>query len=238
MINTNLKTVNTQKVLGLSMLIIVFVILISCSKNTRTDWEKFELKGNVKSFTEYHYDTKLEGGEWVQDELSNFGSHTNFFDRDGNYTNREVFNVDNKLTEKISVKKEHGKLVEEIIYNAADEVLGKMVIHTDTNDELVYSTFDKDDALTMKGRMQYKNNRLERQDIQFFENLGETRKIVTFFEYNEKGNVSKHIQLSERGDTTHILKYKYVKFDKYDNWTERFEYPRTVITRTYEYYEN
>ncbi|MEM6686127.1 MAG: hypothetical protein AAF617_10115 [Bacteroidota bacterium] len=236
------------KVTYLNFILAVLVLLslcASCSQNTKTDWEKFEVAGKVKSYTEYHYEVKLEEGKWVQGELSSLGSHINYFDAQGNYTHRDIFDIDNNFIEKILVKKEGRKLVEEVIYDANEQVIGKISIEEDTNDKMVYSTFDKDGYITSKGTLHYKNNKLHRQDIKIFSDDGDTRRIVSVFKHNDAGNLSHQIGLGQQGDTTNILKYEYETFDARNNWTKRLDYPfkgidspDKIVIRTYEYYED
>ncbi|WP_298512924.1 hypothetical protein [uncultured Kordia sp.] len=238
--------ISKSKKLGIVPIVfIICILLASCSNTTSTDLVKFGIRGNVKSFTEQNYEPIIEAGKWAKGELVAYGNHTTFFDVDGNYTERQGFDTEGKPSEKIIVKRAHGKLVEEIIYDANKAILGKIVIHTDTGKKLVYSTHDKDGTETLKGTMWYENGQLQKQDFEFFDRKETEDKVVTVFKYDKKGNMSHQIQLDTKGDTTSVQKFEYVEFDNHENWTKRMEYPfkdsdapDRIVIRTYEYYEN
>jgi hypothetical protein len=72
----------------------------------------------------------------------------------------------------------------------------------------------------------------------------DVEKVMTDFIYDKNGNLIRQKNTNDKNEIESDIKYEYLEFDKYNNWTKRLEYntqndsstPDKITIRTYEYY--
>lgn len=230
-----------MKIYLLSLFLISSGLFISCSKNN--DLNSFGLKGNVNTYLEKYYEPVMKFGEWGKGKIKNFGHNKYSFDKTGNYQWIEFLDDSNQLSYKLIPTREDGKIVEESYYDNDGSLLLKSKFTHISNSEFKFITYNKEGNKTSQGRALYMNNKIKYQDFQSFENNKIVDEYKTTFEYDKYGNLLSRKRSNKKGEITYFIKFKYLSFDKNNNWTKRLEYdsekseePNTIVIREYDYY--
>ena len=222
-------------------LLIAVGIFTSCSSNN--DWDRYGIKGEVKTFLEKNYDAEMGLEGWEKGNIKHYGYNKVLFDKNGNYKWLEYRDDGNGLSGKLIPKREKEKVIEESYYNEGGELISKTTIIHNFNDELDFTVFDSDGEKTSQGKSFFKNNRISKQEYQTFEDNKIKNEYSIVFEYDKEGNLISQKQIDKKGETTYFFRYKYISFDDNNNWTKRLDYnsqegeaPNKITIREYEYY--
>ena len=229
--------------------IAVFPILLSLlacgnSNTILNDLEREGLQGNILYYKEFMYqDVVQEFEEWTGQDL--ISTRTNSYDKKGTlYLSMIESNVLGRKVADMHYKE--GRLFSEVVYVAtsrADRPFKHQFLYEYTARENEKNVLD----------FEIKDNRKEntRSGTNWYDNAGRIikakmqrkDKIVQFeYQYDEKGLVMESME-QRQGQRSEIKKksYKYLEFDKNDNWTLRLEYqndeemPVQLIRRVYKY---
>ncbi|WP_298512931.1 hypothetical protein [uncultured Kordia sp.] len=232
----------TKKYTIIPILISAFIMLSSCT-NKKTDWDLYELKGKVKTYNENHYNPVEKSGEWQKGKPLGYGSSSVSFTKEGDHERIDIFDKNNDLSAHQISKKENGKMVEELKYDAKgnSEGITKYTYLSET--ELEFVSYDPDGNEVGTGKLFYKDGKIIK------------RNFKTLYKGRVEFEVEMKFLRDENGMTTAIekkypdggvvtTKFEYVEFDEHDNWTKRFSYtpedserPEKIAIRTYEYYK-
>ncbi|MFK7750623.1 MAG: hypothetical protein AB8B65_19690 [Kordia sp.] len=220
---------------------ILFMLTISCSKMMSLDM--YGLHGNVKTFVEQQYEVVLVDGEWKQGKMKLGYHYKAFFDTNGNPEMRQAMDNKDSIMQKVIVKTEGNQLVEEVKYDAAGNLTGTTFFDRRVGDQQKFTDIGIDGEKKLMGKFWYKNGRVIKHSMQFFEEGKKRREQITLYEYDMKGNFKRRIDEGVIGGKSIIETYRYLEFDDQDNWTKRLNYtgagrkkPNKISIRTYEYY--
>ncbi len=183
------------------ILLTLFIGFTSCEKENieknqnlkKTDWAKYNLKGKVKSFTNFSYEAierfgKIEKGEKIDYDLGNFQIKYN--DK-GNIIEENRYNLDGSLDEKSTYQYKYdtkGNKIEKNEYNSDGSLSYKKVYKYDSKGNLI------------EGNDYYSNGKLDKN-----------------YKYDTKGNIIEENNYIYDGSL--VKKYTY----KYDNKGNRIE---------------
>jgi hypothetical protein len=231
----------TKSYLRISLLLITFGLLISCSNSN--DWNRRGLNGKIKTYLERTYEAEKKFGEWGNGDIEYYGHNRVSFDSDGNYQYVEYFNENNELSGKLIPNRENGDLIEEAYYDKDGELNSKRKIIHNSKDELESIFYNEDGEITAQGKTYYANDRVIKLQYQTFEDNEVKEEYTVVFEYDKDGNMASQKQMDKKGEITHFLKFKYLAFDENKNWTKRLDYdseegeePKNIVIREYKYY--
>jgi YD repeat-containing protein len=225
-----------------SIAVAVCVLLSSCAK--RTDWNMFGLRGEVKSYKETHYQPEKKGDTWQKGAKMEYGHSKVTFEKTGKYTSMEFIFNDNTLLEKM-VPERKGESIVEYRYDSEGKVIGRSEIENISEEEFAFISYDEKGKKISEGSTFFKNHAVVKQELEIFNPSGEVRdKVIVTFKYDDDGNLVSHKQTNGNGDVPYHYRYKYLEFDKYNNWIKRLDYshegkgniPERMAVRSYEYY--
>ncbi|MEM6686130.1 MAG: hypothetical protein AAF617_10130, partial [Bacteroidota bacterium] len=78
-----------------TVLTLLVLMLSGCANTSKTDWDLYELNGNVKSYTENYYEPVKELGEWKAGKPEDYRNYRVQFSTDGVYEQMEFLGKDN-----------------------------------------------------------------------------------------------------------------------------------------------
>lgn len=231
----------TKNYLQIFFLFGIIGLMTSCSKNS--DWNRFGLRGNVKTYLEKHYEPEMKFGEWENGDIEYSGHNKVSFDEEGNYQWIEYLDDDLELSGKLIPKRENGEVIEGSYYDEEGKLYNKSKITYNSSNELEFVVYDKNGEKTSQGKSLFKNNRIYSQEYQTFEDGKIENEYKTTFEYDKNENLISQKQTNKKGEISFFTKFKYLSFDNNNNWTKRLDYdpeneeePKTIVIREYEYY--
>ncbi len=231
----------TKNYFKIPLLLMTIAILTSCSNNS--DWNRFGLNGKVKTYLERKYEAEKKFGEWENGDREDYGNNRIFFDIEGNYQCAEYLDKDNGLLGKFIPQRENGEIIEEIYYNKDGKLINKIKNIHNSKDEFEFIVFNKDGEKTTQGKYYFVNNRCVKKEVQTFEEDKVKEEYSVVAEYDKKGHQISEKHTDKKGEITYFMKFKYIDFDKNNNWTKRFGYgseegeePENIFIREYEYY--
>ncbi len=223
----------------------------SCKNNKKTDWEKDNLKGKVKSYTNIAYEAiekngKVQKGKRREDELDNFLVK---YGNKGNIVERNYYYYDGSLSWKYTYKYDSKvNRIEENWCNFAGKLYYKYTFKYDSRgNEIEKNEYDSDGSLSSKFTYKYdsKGNEIEKNT---YNSDGKLIRKYTY-KYGSKGNKiecniytsdgsligeetykydSKGNEIECKGydlyqKYTYKNKYEY-EYDKHGNWTKQIFY--------------
>ncbi|KAB8154045.1 hypothetical protein EZY14_006305 [Kordia sp. TARA_039_SRF] len=229
----------------LLVICLAFVVLNACT--TKNDLIYFGLNGNVKSFKEKAFHAEKKEGNWQQgDAIGNVFDYEVFFDENGFYT--RINNYDNfQLSQKTLPKRKNGDVYEVYYYDSDDKLLVTTKVTFSSSEEVKFENISAEGKRLSKGIIYLENGRNKRQEMVLYEGRfdgDDVEKVMTDFIYDKDGNLIRQKNTNDKNEIESDIKYEYLEFDEYNNWTKRLEYsmqndsstPDKITIRTYEYY--
>jgi hypothetical protein len=230
-----------KNILNVFIFLVISGFITSCSKIC--DWNRFGLKGKVKVYFEKHYKPQMKFGQWENGDVEYFGHNKVSFDSDGNYQWIDYLDSDFKLLGKVIPSREKGEILDESYYDYEGKLFSKTNFTTNSNNELELSGYDKDGNKIFQGKSIFKNGRIHITENQTFKDGKIVNELKITFEYDNDGNLISQKHTNKSGKIMYYTKYKYLSFDKYNNWIKRLDYdsengkePKAIEIREYEYY--
>lgn len=241
--------------------VIIFIFLsISLGINAQLD-EK--IYGKVKSIriTDYrakNIDSKdIKIKEKLAYHIINYNNNGQKVEENSNYYNKRsntktiyIYNNQNNLSEQITYEgnilskkinyqyNDKNQIIVETIVITDEVEIQKVIYKYDNNGNKIEGLYYIDEKLDDKFLYTYHNNYKTIKEYSSYKN-GEY-KHESIYEYNEKGNLTKDIYIDYNINMDIKVEYKYIKYDKKDNWTERILFLNgfidTFSKREIEYY--
>ncbi|PTX60890.1 hypothetical protein C8N46_10546 [Kordia periserrulae] len=222
---------------------ILMILLNSCTR-VLTEWEKYGLKGNVKSMKEEDFEVIEESENWDIGPKMEYGYVINF-DKEGYYENLVYHDSKGNFIEKYIPKRKGRKIYEELRYDENNEITRKILVTYSSNKKRKYKILKADGELLSKNISYVENKLVSRREIYVYDESFENDqlKFISEFTYDDNQNLIKYLQFTGKEETASYT-YKYLEFDDQGNWTKRLEYntqndsstPDKITIRTYEYY--
>lgn len=231
----------------------------SCSTKRKTDWEKNNLKGEVKSFKEITYEAIEMLGEikkgiprgYIYDANkfsifnkngsiieSNIGSMkwTFKYDDKGNEVESNIYDYDGKLSNKLIYKyDESGDKIELNSYNSDGRLYARTINKYDAKGNKIESNlYDSVGKQTSKDVFQYNDRRelIENKSYYFADNI--LSKDV--FKYNDKGNLIEENNYMSDGTLFRSITLKYDENGNVIEFNSCIKDSNDNIHNTYKYY--
>ena len=230
-----------KKNISISIFVTLGVTVISCSN--QTDWNRFGLKGKVKSYYEIYYEAEKKFGEWENGEIEYYGHNRVNFNEKGNYLEIKYLDEDGELTGKLIPKYENGKVIEESYYDGDGNLINKTKINHISSSKIEFETYDEEEEKLNQGKSFIENNRIVKYIFTTYEESEIKNDITIFFEYNKIGQLISQKQTDKKGEIILYKKFQYLKTDDKGNWLKRLNYnsqddekPENIVLREYEYY--
>jgi hypothetical protein len=218
-----------KKLKNLATTLIATLTLISCTnKIEENDWTKDNLKGKVKSYTEFSYKAveRFSDIEKVNRERENSWEYDiqKKYDQKGNMIEKNELDSDGSLLKKEIFKyNDELKMIESNVFYSDGSLKEKIAYKYDEKSNKVQmSSYDSDGSLIMKHTYMYdKKGNMSEDNIYYEGRL--LRKHI--YIYDEKGNMIEENDInsfkSELDPTSSKHTYKY---DNYGNIIERRHY--------------
>lgn len=232
-----MKHENTFKPL---FLLVLTLFCFSCSESNKSN--DHGLNGRVKSISEKYYDPSFKFGEWTNDNNLDY-EVISLFDDNGKLLSVEYRDEDGEVLMKIIRNVINENRYEEITYDGDGDLDTKSIIDR-SNDTLVSITYDEDGEIINKNKSYFKNNRIEKNFIENFDDNNFSKEKINEFKYNDQGILTSIVS-SDSYFGTDTTSYIHLTFDEKNNWTKCLEYyskyddgkePVNIIFREYEYY--
>ena len=241
-------------------LLVLFVALIaqSCSnEKIENDWTRDNLQGKVLSYSEFSYEAKKRFGNIEKGKRTYYG-HNNKYDKNGNVTEQNDYNLDGSLRSKETYKyDENGNETEKNYYNSDGSLKRK---YTSKYDEKGYKIeryqYPYSDGRIAGHTTIYKydknGNEIECDNCGFDGTAVDYKKTHKYdekgnkieskgilddgslhfkrsFEYDENGNETERNSYNSDGSLDYKYTSKY-EFDKQGNWIKRIEFKDGIPT--------
>ncbi len=248
------------------VLLTLLIGFTSCEKKKKTDWEKYNLKGRVKSFTNFTYKAiekfgEVQKGERVENYFQNFEQ---FYNKKGFLQKQNSYYYNSLYEENILVYDKKGTKIETNIYNSIGKLKSKNIYKNDTKGNII----EEDEYSDIKGSLKQKNIYKYDKDANLIEhtiynhkNELETKFILKYnkalieisnyfsdgslnwkntYKYDNRENVMELNVYKFDGSLDYKYTYKY-KYDKNGNWIKQISYKNDklyeIVERKYEYYK-
>ena len=229
---------------SLLTLLAFFFILFSCSGETN-EWDRLNLRGQVKSIQEVQCDATYEDDMWVSSNNCSAGYQITNFNPQGQYVNILKFNNENDTVSMAKIKYEEGEMVEEVYYQRRpypprrlEVVPGSRTLMERVSADQINFEVWKRDEMVFEGATYYDSKgRIEKQA-----QVIKSREVMVHHVY-EKDLLVENYQMELDGTRSATQLYDYVDFDDQGNWTVKLIYvgdekisPELAVTRKLEYY--
>lgn len=221
----------------IAVLALFTTFFYSCSSNgQRTDWDEYDIKGKVKSFTETTFDKK-EGGEKFDLKRKMV---ERFFDEEGNILEENYYSKDAiKPVKEIFIYKKNIKISSKK-YNKKEVIQERKYDYVNPNKVEIEYFYNKNTKATWKQVVFYKDRKIVKiisKGGSLEGNLGVSYDKIYTFQYNKQKFVEKI------GDgKNNIATCKYLETDDKGNWTKRQvcffwnKEPSEITIREYTYF--
>lgn len=230
--------------LSLLTLLVFFFILFSCSGEIN-EWDRLNLKGQVKSIEEVQCDATYEDDRWVSSNHCSAGRQVTNFNPQGHYISILTLDNDDDTMRMAKMKYEEGEMVEEIYYQKRpfppirlEIVPGSRTVMERVSDDQVNFEVWQHDAMVFEGATYYDSKGRVEKQAQVIRN----REVMVHHVY-EKDMLVENYQIEIDGTRSATRLYDYVEFDDQGNWTVKLVYlgdekisPEMAVTRWLEYY--
>ena len=231
---------------AVSGLFVMFVssLLLSCSGGSG-DLTRHNLKGQVKTTSEFQCDATYENEKWVAGVDCVDGYRVVEYDPEGNYIHSYTMSGCGDTTSLTSAKRKNGDLVEESYYTRVNltpkhhkmMLVSRTVMDRVSENQVNFEVW-QNEQLRFEGATYYDSKgRIERQ-VQVVNN----REVIVHHVY-KKDLLVEMWQEELDGSRSATQLYDYTEFDEHGNWTLRLVYPgeekitpEFVIERIIEYY--
>lgn len=230
-------------------IILAFLIsVVAWSQNQKTDWQKDNLKGKVKSVKTFSYKYTDNNGKIENKQpLSNFNTTEEYnekgqkiagkrisndekvttswrylYDTANFLTKVEIFNDKNQVEETMNYTYQPEAQQSEVLgYDATGKLQGKQVVRYDANGNKISElSLDAKGNFLLNSEFVYDGK--QRLSERKFEDK-EGKRVVLKYVYDEKNNV---IEENYYGEGVHLYgqkKFSY-QYDNQGNWKQRIEH--------------
>lgn len=174
--------------------VLCIILATSClSKNTENDWQKDNLYGRVKSFTEISYEATVRFGNIEKDgpkkiRMVGGGDFKKIYDEKGFVKEVQRYNTSGKMTsESLNTYNEKGILVETNHYNIFKELVAKDIYEYDSKDNLIEKKhFDKQNSDENRTWVYKYNEKGYQEEVINYNDNGKFN-LKTTMQYDKKG---------------------------------------------------
>jgi hypothetical protein len=214
--------------------------MISCKEESNLNYERFNLKGKVKSFKETIFltdpiDDTRQRGEIV-------ASTEYFFDEKGYNIKDNQFFGNSELFSWSQFTYDRGNLIREDNFDKDGKLMYTTTFNKISEEEIEYERTLNTGEKVMSGKNYVKNNKILKSVLTMFNKTVEYEVITIELEYNTNGNMSLRTQSKKNGESE-TINYHYTEFDPKGNWTKCTTYgkegelePYNFLTREYIYF--
>ncbi len=224
------------------VLLALLVGFSSCKPKKKTDWEKENLKGKVKSYTNFTYKAVEKFGEIQKGERIDWSddNYQIIYDNKGNMIEKNGYNSNGNLIYKIIYKYDNkGNKMEYSTYNSNGNLNNKWTNKYDSKgNKIESSVYNSDGNLGSKYTYKYdsKGNKIE--ENRYYSDGSLNYKWT--YKYDNRGNKIEKKWYKSDGSLWWKNTFKY-EYDKHGNWIKQIIYkndkPYQIVEREYEYYE-
>jgi hypothetical protein len=227
-----------------SLLLLISVFILSCSGGSG-DLSRHNLKGKVKSTSEFQCEATYENEEWVAGVDCNDAYQVVEYDEQGNYIHSYTMSGCGDTTSITTPRRENGEVIEESYFTRVNltpkhhtmVLVSRTVMDRVSKDQVNFEVW-QNDQLRYEGASYYDSKgRIERQ-VQVVNN----REVIIHHVY-EKNLLVEMWQEELDGSRSATQLYDYGDFDEQGNWTLRLVYsgeekisPELAISRIIDYY--
>ena len=219
-----LKTRKMKKIL-LGFIAILSLTFISCYKKKakETDWEKFNLRGKVKSITSTEYKTVEKFGEVQRDSL--ISKEISKYNDKGNVTEIASYDSDGSIKQK-QTKKYNDKenVIEHVRYKSGGALDCKETYRYNKKGILIeYVRYKSDGALDCKETYRYNKKGSLIEHVRY--KSGGELDCKETYSHNKKENKKEKKHIRYASDGSLYVKYSEIyKYDKKANLIELIRY--------------
>jgi hypothetical protein len=228
--------------LSIQIILISLALVLnwSCSKDKTTSYDRFNLKGKVKSFKENVYvsekveDTRQKGAILATTEY--------FFDEKGYNVRNDQYFGSTELSSYSQFTYDKGDLTSEENFNKSGNLQYTTTFKKVTDEEIDYERMIGSGEKVTTGKNYFKNKKLIRTIMTMYNKSREYEVITIDFNYNSNGDIESRTQSKKNGERVTIY-FKYSDFDTQGNWQQCILFgkegemePYNLLTREYVYY--
>lgn len=242
---------NTKTYLLITLLVILCLVSCNPSKNQKTDWDEYNLKGKVQTLCIKNYDAKESFGELTKGDLkdsiivifSKDGKREQIIENDingeiskslftyeGNIVTEDIYKNDSLYRKHVTTYTDFGEIEKEIFYDAT----GKMKWCEDyiysNKRQLEEKNISDDEGLWRKYKNYEFNDKGLVKKVKKYNKTGELVEIE-FFKYDEHGREIKSKEEDKDGNIGHTITYTYNK----EGFQSSFSYDCKYFNHKYEY---
>lgn len=142
------------------LLFLLSIVLVGCN-NTTTDWDNYQLKGNVEFVKLSFYDADSKFGEIVKGDLDYLGITTIEFNESGYITSTSEYYEDGDLYSKDIYSYKNDKLDNVIKYDSKGDLSYKTIYNWDADNLQSVIHYNEDGEETFKSISEYENGNLK-----------------------------------------------------------------------------
>ena len=226
----------------ISSLLILIVLLSACS--SPSNWDRFGLKGEVRTYQERSYPAQHKFGKWEPEDTSPFQREVAKFNEQGQLEEFESFY---KPDISIMIPTfEGGVIVKESYYDEEGELMYELRYISSSPSTLEYEIYEKSGRKTGGGKYFLKNNRIVKRKSWSYRGEEMVEGPFTIhIEYDQNNHMLsvKSFNREEDEKLEPDVLYEHLEYDSKGNWTKRLarhpgsaEIEPTITIREIEYY--
>ena len=232
-----MKIIRITGLIGLTVLLVA----ASCKKDKNTSYERFNLKGKVKTLKENIHTTQQIDSVWQAGGI--LATTEYFFDEEGiNVQNKQYFGSA-ELFSSSRFTYDKGVLVREDNSDKNGQPLYTTTFKKISDEEMEFERTISTGEIVTRGKNYIQNNRIVKSVFTMYSNSQESEVITMTNTYNEKGDIQSRTQSNKSGESLTTY-FKYTGFDQEGNWTTCITYgkegeavPYNYLSREYTYHE-
>jgi hypothetical protein len=222
------------------LLCVGILVLVSCTKKNNPNYERFNLKGKVKSFKEVIYASELTEDTYQRGSILATTEYN--FDETGNNIKNNQYFGSSELFSWSQFTYNNNVLVREDNFDKSGKPLYTTTFKKISEEEIDFERIINTGEKVTSGKNWISHNKVVKSVLNMYNNSVEYEVITINIEYNEKGDIKTRTQTKKNGESETIY-FKYTNFDKNGNWTECITYgkegelePYNFMTREYVYF--
>lgn len=204
-----------------SFVFILFIFLVSCSdRNNRWIWK--DLNGKPRKIVESYHETEIRSGNW---EVLDIEDHLIIsFDKKGVWLTTEIFDEDNELVYRLVPEYDGRKMTGQAFYDGEGNLESQLVMKNRSKNLIGFTRLDEYEDVIGAGTIFLKNGRPIKEIHEERDGEGTGDVFSVIYEYTNRGDIQGQVYVDEDGDTTLYRKFRYLEYDKRNNWIRRIEY--------------
>ena len=201
------------------------------------------LHGRVKSTREHSYHPKLINDQWINGAAHTEGNQLFLFDEEGKYTEMVVTDSLGTIIMKLVPSYKNNKIGTEKIYDRDGKLLQTITMKWLSPTIVESVNKDADGKKINEGKTTYRNNRVQHVSYRVYKDNIVTGEFSAVLTYNTDNQLLSHKTTDSEGVITSFKEYRYLAFDRSNNWTKMLVYdaksdknPETIVIRQLDYY--